>query len=874
MHGTPVDARPDQARRSIVSFAWLWVVIVGIALSAVTNFVLPDDHGWLDALYLGTLACSTLAMAAGTFTWSAPRSVTRAWRLMAVGMLLYLLGEATWIWYARRDLEPFPSVADAFFLAGVASMITAAFLLARTRRDRSDVTVLLDTVIAAVSVGAVLWTVSIGPYIDDPDATTVERLIAGAYPLLDVFLVAIIARIVLAGGRLPVGFLLPVIGLGVWSITDIAYYQQELRGTYREWAWVDFGYMVGFVVAGASSLHRGAARVCEVRERPPQIDRLRIAVLAVFATIPIVMIGLSDEIGAGDDVDVLAVASAIVVVLVVARTWTLISLNGRLGEMRSHARFTAIIRNTSDAVIVYDDDRHIVYASPALDRKWGWGDDPLEGRPIQSVVRSGDGARPDAWLGILEGGAVHAPIELLLRAADGTETPVSVVASDLRDDPDISGVVLTARDISHRRELESKLRHDAAHDALTGLLNRGAFCRRLDEILLRQVGDGSTIVYVDVDDFKEINDQFGHGVGDRVLTALATILASEADADGVVGRLGGDEFAAVVERDGAPRLCDRMRELAADLDVETLRRPVTVSIGCYDIEADSTADEALRRADLAMYESKRGGKGKTTPYSIELDRRAQRRIALRTGLALALPQGELHLAYQDIVRVSDGARCGREALLRWESPELGTIEPSTFVPLAEETGLIRDIGAWVLRQACEDALGWRPDADLAAPLVSVNVSPIQLQHDFADLVATVLAETGLDADRLQLELTESVITRPNAADTFHRIRDLGARLAIDDFGSGYCSLGYLQQFHVDTIKIDRALVTRCDRDPRLLAGVVRLVNSVGAAPLAEGVETDAELATISELGIQLAQGFLWHRPAPLVCDSASAAPPI
>lgn len=866
MQSTAVQGPPlNRPRTPLVQHLWLVALGVGLGSSALTNFWLPDDHAALDALYLGTMALACGGMIIGTTLWRAADAVTVAWRIMCAGMLLYLLGEATWIWYARRGLEPFPSVADAMYIAGIATMIAAAFLLARTRRDQTDDMVVLDTAIIAIAVGAVLWTVTILPYADDPQASVLDRLIAGAYPLLDVFLVAIIARIMLAGGRLPVGFVLPVVGLGIWSITDIVYYQQVIHGSYSEWSWVDFGYMVGYVVAAAGALHPASVEVDNVRARPPQIDRLRLVVLAVFAAIPLIAIDAGELLGIDTNTGVLALASSLLVVLVLARTWKLVRLNGRLGEMRSDARFTSMIRNSSDAVVVVDDDHRITYACPALERKWGWCIADLVAQPIHTVFGHQDPGQLDRWLGAVERGDAVVPIEIALIAADGSTTSVSVVASDLRDDPDISGIVLTGRDISHRVELENQLRHDAAHDALTGLLNRGGFSRRLDETLQRRTGAGSTLLFLDVDDFKEINDQFGHAVGDRVLVELGARLAVEMRQDDIVARLGGDEFAVVVDRQDTERLAERIRALAASIDIEVLARPVTVSIGWYELEPGTAATEALRRADLAMYEAKRTGKGRLTRYDMELGHRAQHRLAVRNGLRCALERDELRLVYQDIVRVSDGVRVGREALLRWQSAELGPISPAAFVPTAEEMGLIDAIGTWALHGACVDAVDELRGTG-STPVVSVNVSPLQLDHGFDRVVDTVLRETGLEPDRLQLELTESVMTHSNAADVLGRIRGRGVRLAIDDFGSGYSSLGYLRRFHVDTIKIDRALVTGCDDDPRLLAGVVRLINSMGATALAEGVETEAECATVAELGIPLAQGFFWHRPAPLGRD--------
>ncbi len=854
MHESPIES-------SLRRDAWIFALVAGVAIAVLTNFVLPDDHAALDWLYLGGLLAASLLMVVGIRSWSAPKAVVRGWSLIAVGMFLYFAGESVWTWYARTDRDPFPSIADALFLSGLGAMIVGSIMLVVARRDHVDRAVQLDTAIVSVSIGAVLWTLTIAPYAVDPSVSLLEQAVAGAYPMLDVILAGTVARLLLAGGRIPQGFVLLLGGIGFWTIVDVLYYQQELNGTYVEWGWIDFGYMVGFAITGASALHRGAPHVADMPEKPTMLGAARVAMLAGFAGLPLGLIALVGPLGLDVNISWLAIASCVLIGLVVARTWSMIVVNRQIGELRTQARYTSMIRNSADGIIIVDEEKRIAYASPSLSNNWGWREGELLGAHLHVLLLESSVGLVDEWFDRIIAGAAVGGLQTKWRGTGIDGRDVSMVASDLRDDPEIAGVVVTARDISDHKQLEHQLKHDASHDVLTGLANRAAFTEAARE----NRNELAAVAFIDVDDFKDINDARGHEAGDVVLIELAQRFSKCMRPQDLVARLGGDEFGILVRDATDADLGEVAKRIVGvgerEIRVGDSAIHITVSVGFARLTSGLDGSDGLRNADLAMYQAKRSGKGQSAVYSPDMLDRAERRLDLRAGLATAIENDELFLAYQNIVRPTDGVVAGREALLRWELPDGSRISPAEMIPIAEETGAIVEIGEWVLRTACRDAMDWPLASDGSCPLVSVNVSAVQLRGDFSSVVAQVLHESGLPADRLQLELTESLMAEPCAATAFQNLNRLGVRLAIDDFGTGYCSLAYLQQFSVDVIKIDRELVHGSSNNPRLLAGIAGLISAVGATAVAEGVEESVDRDLLVELGIPLGQGYLWHRPS-------------
>ena len=430
-------------------------------------------------------------------------------------------------------------------------------------------------------------------------------------------------------------------------------------------------------------------------------------------------------------------------------------------------------------------------------------------------------------------------------------------------------------DISDRKDLEEQLRHQALHDPLTGLPNRVLFVDRLSHALVRRARstNGLAVLFVDLDNFKDVNDRLGHAVGDRLLRLVASRLRGVLRAEDSACRLGGDEFAFLLEDSTTPR-AERVAErilaaLAAPFELGEGTVTLSASIGIAvtsgpmdEDDATAAADELLRDADTAMYAAKGLGKGRVRVFSRGMEDTAARRRELGTALARALDDDELFLEYQPIVDMRTRAQFGLEALVRWEHPQLGRLMPADFIPLAEENRLISRLGDWVLRRACTDL------AD-GETLVSVNVSAHQLgSRELPALVERVLGETGLKPSRLLLELTESTIASAGAGaeGELQAIQRLGVHIALDDFGSGYSSLEYLGRLPIDILKIDRSLIEQVHVEPQrqeVLRAIAHIAEKLGLSTIVEGVEHEAQREALLELGFRHAQGFLFSRPVPL-----------
>jgi diguanylate cyclase (GGDEF)-like protein/PAS domain S-box-containing protein len=429
-------------------------------------------------------------------------------------------------------------------------------------------------------------------------------------------------------------------------------------------------------------------------------------------------------------------------------------------------------------------------------------------------------------------------------------------------------------DISDRKALEEQLRHQALHDPLTGLPNRVLFVDRLAHALVRRTGsDSVAVLFLDLDDFKAINDSLGHAAGDELLRLVAERLLGVLRAEDTACRMGGDEFAFLLE--GAPR--ERIdavvgRILAAlgepfELAGKTVTLTASVGVafgkpGGADATGAEAADEILRDADTAMYAAKTMGKGRIQHFERGMDEPVKRRRELRSALERALQNDELLLEYQPIIDMCDGGLLGVEALVRWNHPQLGRLMPVDFIGLAEDAGLIGRLGAWVLRRAAADTAG-------SAVMVSVNVSAHQLGHGtLPGVVAGVLADTGLEPSRLQLELTETTLATAGAGSEaeLEQVQALGVRIALDDFGSGYSSLEYLGRLPIDILKIDRALVEHVDDEPQrqeVLRAIGQIAHKLGVETIVEGIERVEQRDVLLSLGFCRAQGFLWSPALPL-----------
>ena len=466
--------------------------------------------------------------------------------------------------------------------------------------------------------------------------------------------------------------------------------------------------------------------------------------------------------------------------------------------------------------------------------------------------------------------------EVRVRHADGGWRRVVAFGKNLTHDPAVGGIALTYRDVTEQRAMEEQLRRQALEDPLTGLSNRALLRDRLEHAVarLQRVADGQrlAVFFLDLDDFKTVNDSLGHAAGDLLLTAVGQRLSGAVRSIDTVARLGGDEFAVLAEdipaemdpNDLGRRLT---KALAPAFQIGETEVFVRASVGYAVAAPGEDGDLLLRNADLAMYQAKAEGKSGLRRYDPGLHTTAVARLELEHDLRVALEAHEFAIVYQPIVALDSDRIVGLEALLRWNHPTRGLLEPDNFIPLAEESGLIVEIGRWVMSESCRQLAEWI-EQGLASPelTLSVNLSVKQV-HDGAivDDVAAALRESGLPGHRLTLEVTEGVLVDDSEAviGRLAAIREMGVRIAIDDFGTGFSSLGYLSRFPVDVLKIDRSFVQRMSAkasDLAVIEAAIGLATTLGLETVAEGIERSGQTERLRELGCHLGQGFLFSRP--------------
>jgi diguanylate cyclase (GGDEF)-like protein/PAS domain S-box-containing protein len=539
------------------------------------------------------------------------------------------------------------------------------------------------------------------------------------------------------------------------------------------------------------------------------------------------------------------------------------------------AEYRMLADNSSDFLARHAPDGTYRYASPASLTITGYAPEELIGTAPFAHVAEDDRERLEQCHAELLESDAPSTIAFRLRRKDGQLRWLETTARAVRDDVGVRELVSVTRDISERKEAELELSHAALHDTLTGLPNRALFLDRLGLALRRtERRSGSVaVLFCDLDRFKIVNDSLGHDAGDRLLVDVASRIGAALRPADTVARFGGDEFTILCEDIAgeieaatiAQRIVDVFREPFLLEDGEVF---LATSLGIAIARGtDDRAGDLIRDADAAMYRAKERGKGRYEIFDEAMRADAVARLETESALRRALERGELLLHFQPEIDLATGAITGFEALVRWEHPVRGLLGPSAFIPLAEETGLIVPIGEWVLREACTEAARW---AGLSAePLtLSVNLSARQLaQHDLVATVRRAMAETGTDPSRLCLEITESAVMESGAATTaqLRALKSLGVRLAIDDFGTGFSSLAHLRRFPVDVLKIDGTFVHGLGREPQdasIAAAVISLAHALGLATVAEGVETEEQLAVLKQLGCDRGQGHLFARPQP------------
>lgn len=541
----------------------------------------------------------------------------------------------------------------------------------------------------------------------------------------------------------------------------------------------------------------------------------------------------------------------------------------------SEARFRAIVQNATDAILIVDPDGVIRYATSSASALFGQDlRDQRNHRSLSSVTHPDDVSLVERFLvQVRKTRSLTVVEEWRIRRQDGTWLWVECTGTNLLHEPSVGGIVVNARDVSERHALEAQLTHQASHDELTRLANRTLFLSRLARSVAQRERDPhpAAVLFLDLDDFKKVNDSLGHSVGDELLVAASARLTACVRPGDTIARLGGDEFAILL--DGvedrstvstvATRIADQLREpfRVSGRDVF-----ISVSIGIADVSQGDTPDDVVRNADLAMYFAKSRAKGRYAVYERAMHSQVMQRLELEADLREAVDGDSFFVEYQPIVHLATGTIYGAEALVRWKHPERGLVAPADFVALAEDTGLIVPIGRAVLREACVRAKDWCGRQRRGRAFrISVNLSARHFHEaSLVDDVHDALASSALPPDMLTLEITESVLMQqsPQLLDKLKALKALGLQLALDDFGTGYSSLGYLQRFPIDILKIDRSFVDTIGTDgadPALTRAIVALGRTMGIETIAEGIERPEQRDALVSIGCTLGQGFLFAR---------------
>ena len=542
---------------------------------------------------------------------------------------------------------------------------------------------------------------------------------------------------------------------------------------------------------------------------------------------------------------------------------------------RGEARFQTLVQNASDVILIARPDTTITYQTPSAERILGYRDGSLEGRRFTTLLHPDDIEQALAeYTGVASRAGTSITAKWRIRHCDGSWRHVEVTTTNLMHEPTLEGIVLTLRDVSERTSLEEELKHQAFHDALSGLANRALFRDRLEHALARATRSKSSlaVLFLDLDDFKLINDSLGHTTGDALLVAVAGRLSESLRSGDTAARFGGDEFAVLLEETSSPEEACQ----AAERLISALRAPLV--IGDHEIQVCASVGVALSQAgredptelmqaaDVAMYAAKAHGKGRYEVYKSDLQVAIVRRLDRIADLQRAIDGREFVVHYQPIVNLGGGNAVGLEALVRWRHPDHGLLLPDEFIALAEETGLVIPLDRWVLKEACVQTREWQfCHSDARRLWVSVNISARHFQDEgLVEDVSTALRESDLDPQFLVLEITEGVFVQEaeSVIERMLELKALGIRFAIDDFGTGYSSLSYLRRFPIDILKLDKSFVDDVavsSEDGAFAETIVQLGKNLHLQTIAEGIEHAPQLEVLRALGCQLGQGFYFTK---------------
>jgi diguanylate cyclase (GGDEF)-like protein/PAS domain S-box-containing protein len=883
------DGRPGW-----VDKLWVGLVVYVIVCAA---WMLTGFGGERATYYVGLLADAPTCLGALIVTVEATRRMApsgkrTAWICLSTAIALYLVGTCIGIttWLHGRD--PFPGPSDVFYLAfnvflgvAVALMIRDAAVKVRWTQFTIDATILV------VGFGAFFWFLIIQPAASAGEVEVLKQALSQAYIALSCILVLALGVLLLAAADNPGGRRVPLllsIGFATMFLADILWSVAKIGNSYLSGELQDVLYAACFLPMAAAAREQmrlpATTAGSETSASTPFARSLPYAsMLTAFLVLVYVTRG---DIGSPAKVMTILVFGLSLLVMV--RQALAMRADALIRERRAarlvEDRYASLIANASDVIMTVVVDGSLLFVSPASERTLGLRPEAAVGKNLIDLWNGEDRERLRAFLAEVaaSSGKTLGPVEMCIeRGRD--RCVLEVVGSNLTNDLAVQGLALNFRDITERKALEEQLRQLAFHDSLTMLANRGLFRDRVQHALTvaNRGRQQLAVMFVDLDNFKNVNDSLGHDAGDRLLQAVAQRLVKSTRYSDTVARLGGDEFAILLE---AVSTSAEVERLAASL-IEKLDQPfvlnasevrISASIGVAFSTEEASAEALLSKADTAMYFAKAAGKNRFRAFEPEMQETLREKTRLVADIARAIANEEFFLEYQPIVDLGTRSLLGVEALVRWRHPELGVVMPGRFIQIAEECGQIVKLGRWVLGRACREVRAWRNSVAGGEGLrVAVNISSRHLENELTRDVAQALQESGLEPGNLVIELTESTIMHNTEANLawLQQLKALGVRIAIDDFGTGYSSLSYLHRFPIDILKIDRSFVSRLTNSatgPELARAVMTLSETLGLDAVAEGIEFEQQVDELLKLGCVAGQGFLFGKSGTLEGLSGSA----
>ena len=831
-------------------------------------------------------ALASVIIAAATVRHTARGALRTGWICLAVALALYFLGTSIGTVSWLRGHDPFPGPADIMFLAFYPGLAAAVVFLIRAAAVRVPwIQLSLDATIFVVGFGAFFWFLVIRPAALHVEVDFLKQALSLAYLGLDCIVLLILGVLVLTGAGSGGGWRIPLLllsGFATMFLADILWSLAKVRGYYLPGGFQDVLYLFCYapVAAAGRAQMRAIAAPARAMSNSSDTPARALPYAAMLAAFLVLVYFARGDIG-GPSTVMTMIVFALTLLFMVRQGVTLRGdalLRERRAARMVEERYASLIANASDVIMIVSSDGALRFASPACERTLGLKPEEITGKSLLELWVGEDGEKVRLFLAEVAAtpSGTVGPVELRIERG-ARRCVLEGVGSNLTQDPAVQGLALNFRDISERKALEEQLRKLAFHDPLTLLANRNLFRDRVQHALtLAQCGQSSVaVMFLDLDNFKNINDSLGHDAGDCLLQAVAQRIVKTTRSSDTVARLGGDEFAVLLEGIATVTEVGHL----ADALVDTLGLPfildgvevrVSASIGVAFSTSDAGAEALLSNADIAMYHAKAAGKNRHVTFQAQMQDMLQERLRLEADIGRALAHQEFFLEYQPIIDLGTKSLLGVEALVRWRHPEAGILLPGRFIQVAEECGQIAKLGRWVLKQACLDMCAWRRSIAGGNGLrLAVNISGRHLQHgELVDDVAQALRESGFEAGNLVIELTESTTMYNTDAnlERFQRLKALGVKLAIDDFGTGYSSLSYLHRFPIDILKIDRSFVSRLtnsDNGPELTRAVITLGETLGLDTVAEGIELEPQVAALLALGCVAGQGFLFAKAGSL-----------